>query len=150
MPNDFSSLRKISCWPIIQKVRYICILIYVTVLKQLFNFYSFSELIFSLTVLSTTGYMEIFRLWWWFNNLQTELHVFRFTSKKNLSPFSIRILEFSMVLFNIWMTKYISFSNLIQFHSPLLSESLTISSFLQLLRCFTSPGLLIKNYFLGF
>ena len=92
--------------------------------------------------LFTIGLSGVFSLGGWSPHIQTGFHVSRPTHLSSKYAFRIRGYHPLWPLFPKRSTKHIKTFGLIRFRSPLLTESLRFL-FLRVLRCFSSPGLLL-------
>ena len=92
--------------------------------------------------LFTIGLSGVFSLGGWSPHIQTGFHVSRPTHLSLLYAFHIRGYHPLWPLFPKRSIKHIKTFGLIRFRSPLLTESLRFL-FLRVLRCFSSPGLLL-------
>lgn len=92
--------------------------------------------------LFTIGLSGVFSLGGWSPHIQTGFHVSRPTHLSSKYAFHIRGYHPLRPLFPKRSIKHIKTFGLIRFRSPLLTESLRFL-FLRVLRCFSSPGLLL-------
>ena len=92
--------------------------------------------------LFTIGLSGVFSLGGWSPHIQTGFHVSRPTHLSSLYTFRIPGYHRLRLFFPEHSSKYIKTFGLIRFRSPLLTESLRFL-FLRVLRCFSSPGLLL-------
>ena len=92
--------------------------------------------------LFTIGLSGVFSLGGWSPHIQTGFHVSRPTHLSSMYTFRIPGYHRLWLFFPEHSSKYIKTFGLIRFRSPLLTESLRFL-FLRVLRCFSSPGLLL-------
>ena len=92
--------------------------------------------------LFTIGLSGVFSLGGWSPHIQTGFHVSRPTHLSLMYAFHIRGCHPLWPFFPKRSIKHIKAFGLIRFRSPLLTESLRFL-FLRVLRCFSSPGLLL-------
>lgn len=92
--------------------------------------------------LFTIGLSGVFSLGGWSPHIQTGFHVSRHTHLSSIYTFHIRGYHPLWLFFPEHSIKYIKTFGLIRVRSPLLTESLRFL-FLRVLRCFSSPGLLL-------
>ena len=92
--------------------------------------------------LFTIGLSGVFSLGGWSPHIQTGFHVSRPTHLSSKYAFQIRGYHPLWLFFPEHSSKHIKTFGLIRFRSPLLTESLRFL-FLRVLRCFSSPGLLL-------
>ena len=92
--------------------------------------------------LFTIGLSGVFSLGGWSPHIQTGFHVSRHTHLSSLYTFRLPGYHRLWPHFPVRSSKYIKTFGLIRFRSPLLTESLRFL-FLRVLRCFSSPGLLL-------
>ncbi len=92
--------------------------------------------------LFTIGLSGVFSLGGWSPHIQTGFHVSRPTHLSSMYAFQIRGYHPLWLFFPEHSFKHIKTFGLIRFRSPLLTESLRFL-FLRVLRCFSSPGLLL-------
>ena len=92
--------------------------------------------------LFTIGLSGVFSLGGWSPHIQTGFHVSRPTHLSSIYTFRIQDYHLLRLFFPEHSAKYIKTFGLIRFRSPLLTESLRFL-FLRVLRCFSSPGLLL-------
>lgn len=92
--------------------------------------------------LFTIGLSGVFSLGGWSPHIQTGFHVSRPTHLSSKYAFHIRGYHPLWLHFPVHSIKHIKTFGLIRFRSPLLTESLRFL-FLRVLRCFSSPGLLL-------
>ena len=92
--------------------------------------------------LFTIGLSGVFSLGGWSPHIQTGFHVSRPTHLSSIYAFQIRGFHPLWPHFPVRSFKHIKTFGLIRFRSPLLTESLRFL-FLRVLRCFSSPGLLL-------
>lgn len=92
--------------------------------------------------LFTIGLSGVFSLGGWSPHIQTGFHVSRPTHLSLKYAFHLRGYHPLRLFFPEHSIKHISAFGLIRFRSPLLTESLRFL-FLRVLRCFSSPGLLL-------
>ncbi len=92
--------------------------------------------------LFTIGLSGVFSLGGWSPHIQTGFHVSRPTHLSLKYAFHIRGYHPLWLFFPEHSIKHILAFGLIRFRSPLLTESLRFL-FLRVLRCFSSPGLLL-------
>lgn len=92
--------------------------------------------------LFTIGLSGVFSLGGWSPHIQTGFHVSRPTHLSSKYAFQIRGYHPLWLFFPEHSFKHIKTFGLIRFRSPLLTESLRFL-FLRVLRCFSSPGLLL-------
>jgi hypothetical protein len=92
--------------------------------------------------LFTIGLSGVFSLGGWSPHIQTGFHVSRHTHLSSIYTFRIQGFHLLWLFFPEHSSKYIKTFGLIRFRSPLLTESLRFL-FLRVLRCFSSPGLLL-------
>ena len=92
--------------------------------------------------LFTIGLSGVFSLGGWSPHIQTGFHVSRPTHLSSIYTFHIRGYHPLWPHFPVHSIKYIKTFGLIRVRSPLLTESLRFL-FLRVLRCFSSPGLLL-------
>ena len=93
--------------------------------------------------LFTIGLSGVFSLGGWSPHIQTGFHVSRPTHLSSKYTFHIRGYHPLWLFFPEHSIKYIKTFGLIRVRSPLLTESLRFL-FLRVLRCFSSPGLLLS------
>ena len=93
--------------------------------------------------LFTIGLSGVFSLGGWSPHIQTGFHVSRPTHLSSMYAFHIPGYHRLWLLFPKHSIKHIKTFGLIRFRSPLLTESLRFL-FLRVLRCFSSPGLLLS------
>ena len=93
--------------------------------------------------LFTIGLSGVFSLGGWSPHIQTGFHVSRHTHLSSIYTFRIPGYHRLRLFFPEHSSKYIKTFGLIRFRSPLLTESLRFL-FLRVLRCFSSPGLLLN------
>ncbi len=93
--------------------------------------------------LFTIGLSGVFSLGGWSPHIQTGFHVSRPTHLSLMYAFHIRGYHPLWPHFPVRSIKHIKAFGLIRFRSPLLTESLRFL-FLRVLRCFSSPGLLLN------
>ena len=93
--------------------------------------------------LFTIGLSGVFSLGGWSPHIQTGFHVSRPTHLSSMYAFKIRGYHPLWLFFPEHSSKHIKTFGLIRFRSPLLTESLRFL-FLRVLRCFSSPGLLLN------
>ena len=93
--------------------------------------------------LFTIGLSGVFSLGGWSPHIQTGFHVSRPTHLSSMYAFRIRGYHPLWLFFPEHSSKHIKTFGLIRFRSPLLTESLRFL-FLRVLRCFSSPGLLLN------
>ena len=93
--------------------------------------------------LFTIGLSGVFSLGGWSPHIQTGFHVSRPTHLSSKYTFHIRGYHPLWLFFPEHSIKYIKTFGLIRVRSPLLTESLRFL-FLRVLRCFSSPGLLLN------
>ena len=92
--------------------------------------------------LFTIGLSGVFSLGGWSPHIQTGFHVSRPTHLSLKYAFHIRGYHPLWLHFPVYSIKHIKAFGLIRVRSPLLTESLRFL-FLRVLRCFSSPGLLL-------
>ena len=92
--------------------------------------------------LFTIGLSGVFSLGGWSPHIQTGFHVSRHTHLSSKYAFHIPGYHRLWLFFPEHSIKHIKTFGLIRFRSPLLTESLRFL-FLRVLRCFSSPGLLL-------
>ena len=92
--------------------------------------------------LFTIGLSGVFSLGGWSPHIQTGFHVSRPTHLSSKYAFQVRGYHPLWLFFPEHSFKHIKTFGLIRFRSPLLTESLRFL-FLRVLRCFSSPGLLL-------
>ena len=92
--------------------------------------------------LFTIGLSGVFSLGGWSPHIQTGFHVSRPTHLSSKYTFHVRGYHPLWLFFPEHSFKHIKTFGLIRFRSPLLTESLRFL-FLRVLRCFSSPGLLL-------
>ena len=92
--------------------------------------------------LFTIGLSGVFSLGGWSPHIQTGFHVSRPTHLSSKYTFRIPGSHRLRPHFPVRSSKYIKTFGLIRFRSPLLTESLRFL-FLRVLRCFSSPGLIL-------
>ena len=92
--------------------------------------------------LFTIGLSGVFSLGGWSPHIQTGFHVSRPTHLSSMYAFRLRGYHPLWLFFPEHSSKHIKTFGLIRFRSPLLTESLRFL-FLRVLRCFSSPGLLL-------
>ena len=92
--------------------------------------------------LFTIGLSGVFSLGGWSPHIQTGFHVSRPTLLSLIYAFHIPGYHRLWLFFPEHSIKHIKAFGLIRFRSPLLTESLRFL-FLRVLRCFSSPGLLL-------
>ena len=92
--------------------------------------------------LFTIGLSGVFSLGGWSPHIQTGFHVSRPTHLSSMYAFHIPGCHRLWPFFPKRSIKHIKTFGLIRFRSPLLTESLRFL-FLRVLRCFSSPGLLL-------
>ena len=90
----------------------------------------------------TIGRLRVFSLGGWSPHIQTGFHVSRPTHLSSKYTFHVRGYHPLWLFFPEHSIKYIKTFGLIRVRSPLLTESLRFL-FLRVLRCFSSPGLLL-------
>ena len=93
--------------------------------------------------LFTIGLSGVFSLGGWSPHIQTGFHVSRPTHLSSMYAFRLRGYHPLRLFFPEHSSKHIKTFGLIRFRSPLLTESLRFL-FLRVLRCFSSPGLLLN------
>ena len=93
--------------------------------------------------LFTIGLSGVFSLGGWSPHIQTGFHVSRPTHLSSKYAFHVRGYHPLWLFFPEHSIKHIKTFGLIRFRSPLLTESLRFL-FLRVLRCFSSPGLLLN------
>ncbi len=93
--------------------------------------------------LFTIGLSGVFSLGGWSPHIQTGFHVSRPTHLSSMYAFRLRGYHPLWLFFPEHSSKHIKTFGLIRFRSPLLTESLRFL-FLRVLRCFSSPGLLLN------
>ena len=93
--------------------------------------------------LFTIGLSGVFSLGGWSPHIQTGFHVSRPTHLSSMYTFQIPGYHRLWLFFPEHSSKHIKTFGLIRFRSPLLTESLRFL-FLRVLRCFSSPGLLLN------
>ena len=91
----------------------------------------------------TIGQSGVFSLGGWSPHIQTGFHVSRPTHLSSMYAFRLRGYHPLWLFFPEHSSKHIKTFGLIRFRSPLLTESLRFL-FLRVLRCFSSPGLLLN------
>jgi len=77
--SPISSLNKLTCWPIMQKVRCLLPNCLRYSIFRIFSLPTTGSFQLSLTVLYAIDLLKIFRLRWWSTPIQTTLHYDRFT-----------------------------------------------------------------------
>ena len=93
--------------------------------------------------LFTIGLSGVFSLGGWSPHIQTGFHVSRPTHLSSMYAFRVQDYHLLRLFFPEHSSKHIKTFGLIRFRSPLLTESLRFL-FLRVLRCFSSPGLLLN------
>ena len=92
--------------------------------------------------LFTIGLSGVFSLGGWSPHIQTGFHVSRPTHLSSNYAFRVQDYHLLRLFFPEHSSKHKKTFGLIRFRSPLLTESLRFL-FLRVLRCFSSPGLLL-------